>query len=380
MKLKSIELKNFRNHVSTSIQCSTGINIFLGNNGEGKTNILEGISYSCLTKSFFAESDLLVLKFGEKVFTAEGIIVSDGGIEYEVCVEFDSTLNQKTIMVNHSKIEKASLLVGQFPLVILSPDQSAITHGTPAERRKFIDFIISQTSRKYLEGLIEYRKILRQRNKILSEISILREEHEELLDPWNIKLIQVGSQIIKKRKEFIEEFRVAFAETYKVLSGSHEQPGMLYVPSFDIKDGTSIEILFEQAIQNKFAEEKRAGFTLVGPQRDEVLFQINAMQAKEYASQGQHKTILVALKLAEFKYIKMQCHETPILLLDDVLSELDSERSERLLSTVTSVGQVFITSTEERALDRMLAQKSEKRKFFIKKGSVDHVENAISIN
>ena len=157
MKLQRILLENFRNHKSTLIDCSPGMNFFLGNNGEGKTNILEGISYFCLARSFFSASDSLVMIIGELGFTTTGHIYSDNGVAYEVKVEFNREQNQKSVTVNKTRIEKSSLLIGQFPVVILSSEQGAVTLGSPAERRRFVDFVISQSSRTYLESLIDYR-------------------------------------------------------------------------------------------------------------------------------------------------------------------------------------------------------------------------------
>ena len=172
MKLQRLVLETFRNHEQTIIDCSSGVNIFLGDNGEGKTNILEGISYLCLSKSFYAANDTVVMNINRNGFTATGSFLSDGKIFYEVRVTFDKLQNQKKITVNKAKIDKASSLIGQFPVVILSPEQSSITIGSPSDRRRFVDFVVSQSSRTYLEYLIDYRRILKQRNKILSDIMI----------------------------------------------------------------------------------------------------------------------------------------------------------------------------------------------------------------
>jgi DNA replication and repair protein RecF len=382
LKLQRIVLDNFRNHNSTLIDCSPGINLFLGNNGEGKTNILEGISYFCLSKSFYAASDSVVMKIGGSGFTAKGNILSDGGVGYEIQIDFDRKLNQKSITVNRAKIDKASLLIGLFPIVILSPEQSTVTFGSPADRRRFIDFVLSQSSRTYLESLIDYRRILKQRNKILSEMQTIRSGDRNVVEPWNDSLIRVGSAIIKKRIEFIGDFQSGMIEAYTQLSSMAERPEITYAPSFElVKTGEdAIETTFNQALQNQFSNEQRIGYSLVGPHRDEFTFQINGHHVKNYASQGQHKTFLVALKLAEFFYLKNRCHETPILLLDDVFSELDKHRSQRLLDIADNTGQVFITSTDEHAIDRLSVASTNPRKFFVKQGKIERVENATHIN
>jgi len=222
LNLQRIVLDNFRNHSSTLIDCSPGVNLFLGNNGEGKTNILEGISYFCLAKSFYAANDSIVMKIGGPGFTATGKILSDSGVEYEIQVVFNREHNQKTVTVNKARIDKASSLIGWFPLVILSPEQSTVTFGSPADRRRFIDFVVSQSSRMYLESLIDYRRILKQRNKLLSEMQTTRSESGDSIEPWNDSLIRVGSSIMKKREEFIKDFHGTMVDAYTQLSGTSE--------------------------------------------------------------------------------------------------------------------------------------------------------------
>jgi len=378
LKLQRLVLESFRNHEKTIVDCSLGVNLLLGDNGEGKTNILEGISYLCLSKSFYAVNDSVVMNINRNGFTASGTFLSDSNIFFEVRVIFDKLKNQKLITVNKTKIDKASSLIGRFPVVILSPEQSAITIGSPSERRRFIDFVMSQSSRSCLECLIDYRRILKQRNKVLSERLYSREENNAALQPWNEQLVHVGAVLIKRRIKFIEEFQILAINSYAKLTGTGELPGITYVPSFEYisSDSKAIEAAFYQALKDHRQEECRIGYSLVGPHRDEFLFQINKLDARSFASQGQHKTFLVALKLAEFFYLKEQCNETPILLLDDVLSEMDGRRSQQLLEATAELGQVFITSTDERALKWTPVVSSQPRKFFIKQGNIDRVEDA----
>jgi DNA replication and repair protein RecF len=187
---------------------------------------------------------------------------------------------------------------------------------------------------------------------------------------------------MKKRKEFIVDFQGIMVDAYTQLSGMGEQPEIAYSPSFEYprNGGDIVETLFKKALQNQFSDEQRVGYTLVGPHRDEFVFQINGRQAKNFASQGQHKTLLVALKLAEFFYLKNRCSETPILLLDDVLSELDEYRCRRLLEAAANTGQVFITSTNVHALDGLSVVSANPRKFFVKQGRIERVEDATQIN
>jgi DNA replication and repair protein RecF len=356
--------------------------MFLGDNGEGKTNILEGISYLCISKSFYAENDAVVMKVGEPGFIATGNMLSAAGVEYEIRVEYDREQNQKSITLNKTRITKVSSLIGQFPIVILSPEQSTVTFGSPSDRRRFVDFVVSQSSRTYLESLIDYRKILKQRNRILSEMQSSRRNDQYVIEPWNENLVNTGVAVIKKRKEFLGDFQKMMVDAYTLLAGSNEKPGIEYAPSFECSenDTKTMSSMFTQALHDRFSDEQRVGHSLVGPHRDEFVFTINDLDAKSYASQGQHKTFLVALKLAEFFYLKDRCRETPILLFDDVLSELDNQRSQRLIEATADLGQIFMTSTDERALNWGSVASAHPKKFFVKKGRIERVEDAAYVH
>jgi len=382
LKLQRLDLETFRNHQQTSVDCSPGVNLFLGDNGEGKTNILEGISYLCLSKSFYAANDAVVTNITRDGFVVTGGFFSDAHIFYEARVAFDKQQNQKIITVNKAKIEKASLLLGQFPVVILSPEHSSITVGSPSDRRRFVDLVVSQSNRKYLDCLMDYRRILKQRNKVLSDMQFSHRAHDDALEPWNENLIRVGAALVKKRIEFIGDFQPLMLDSYATLTGNDETPELTYAPSFECTtDGQEeIETVFRQTMNSRSQEERRIGYSLVGPHRDEFIFKINNRDARNFASQGQHKTFLIALKLAEFYYLKQRCHETPMLLLDDVLSEMDGRRSQRLLETIAELGQVFMTSTDERALNWNPVASSQPRKFFVRQGGIDRVEDAAHIH
>jgi DNA replication and repair protein RecF len=382
LKLQNIRIVNFRNHSLTQFDCSPGINIFLGSNGEGKTNILEGITYSCLSKSFFSASDTLALKIGEKEFSISGVFISDRGVRHDLQILFDAEQKQKTVTVNKTRVLKLSSLVGEFPVVVLSPDQSSIAFGVPADRRYFVDFVVSQSNRKYLEDIISYRKILKQRNKILTDMRQSHKENDAVLDIWNDSMIQAGSAIIKKRNDFLTEFKNIMNDSYNGLAGSNELPSISYEPSFrcNYNDLNEIEARFKAEIKTQRSIEKKIGHSLVGPHRDEIDFRINNLSLRSYASQGQHKTFLVALKLAEFNYLKNQCNETPILLLDDVLSELDEKRTQCLLETISGNRQVFLTSTNDQNIKWNSVISANPRKFYIKQGSVERVQETACIN
>jgi DNA replication and repair protein RecF len=351
--------------------------VFLGDNGEGKTNIIEGISYLCLARSFFSASDKNLVMLGENSFSVSGKIIKENGIDYEILSQFDQELNRKSIEVNKEKIGRSSSMFGRFPVVMLAPDHSSVTAGPPVSRRQFIDFVISQSSKTYLDDLIEYRRILKQKNRILSDERLKQNGSYSTLETWNESLVSTGKGIIARRMVFLNEFQDLLAESYAQISGGREIPGLRYNPSFGLENEEPLEIegAFRRALEKNSGYEKRLGHSLVGPHRDDYEFTIGGLELAKYASQGQHKTFLVALKLAEFRFLKEKCGETPILLLDDVLSELDDRRSQHLLETTAGYGQIFISSSDEHAIDWLKVASAKPRKFFIKNGEITGIEN-----
>ncbi|MBI3788313.1 MAG: DNA replication/repair protein RecF [Ignavibacteriales bacterium] len=383
MRLKSLRLRNFRNHTETAIQCCDKTNVFLGENGEGKTNILEAISYLCLTKSFFGSSDSTALQLGKSGFELNGEIHSDGEITYHTKVSYDGDPREKMFSINKSPVEKFSSVIGQFPIVILSPEGSSVTFGMPADRRKFMDFVISQSSKLYLEDLLEYRRILKQRNKILLDAKLQRTDCSELLEPWDNGLVERGALLMQRRWNFVQEFYPHIVIAHRLLSEEAETPSLQYHPSVAVdsfeEQGVIRDQLFD-ALRQARNEERRTGSTTVGPHKDELDFTINNLELRKFASQGQHKTFLVALKTAEFFYLRERCNETPLLLLDDVFSELDSHRSKQLLELIHSLGQTFITATNESLFPANFDWTESNRKFFVHQGAVVYDEAGNLIN
>lgn len=376
MRLTSVRLVNFRNHSETQLLPADRLNVLLGENGEGKTNVLEAISYLCLTKSFFAGSDRVALQLGKEHFLVEGSFLSDKGIGHSVRIAYSGAENRKRVWVNKAEPETFSEVMGQFPVVVLSPESYAITHGAPAERRKFLDLVIAQASKLYLEHLIEYRRCLKQRNKILFDARVTRQDPAEALEPWNISFAEHGAQIIARRLVFLQEFREYVADAFQKLTGEQETPAMRYEGSFAVEAGQAAEDIqksFLLQLKARHAEERQLATTVVGPHRDEIEFSINGLSLRTFASQGQHKTFIVALKVAEFFYLRDRCHDTPILLLDDILSEFDEHRTRRVLNLTQKLGQTFITSTSEQFFSGHEWNEGSKR-FYVRKGTVTHEE------
>jgi DNA replication and repair protein RecF len=375
MKLKSLVLKNFRNHSESYFECVDGVNALLGENGEGKTNVLEAISFLCLTKSFFGASERVIVQFGKPSFEVTGKFESENRNSYSVRATYDGEQTAKAFYVNGAPVEPLSSLIGEFPVVVLSPEHRAITFGTPADRRRFIDLLISQASRSYFEDLLEYRRVLRQRNKLLSDARTSGKDCSSMLEPWNESLLRRGSRITHRRWQFAREFKPFIERAYRDIAGSDEIPEMIYMPRIEIEtadDVAAIERHFRSRLQMIRDDELRMGASLLGPHRDELEFQINGNDLRKFASQGQHKTFLLALKIGEFFYLKERRNETPTLLLDDVFSELDNHRCDSLLHIVETLGQTFITTTNELLFPPYYEWGTARKKHHIRQGSLVH--------
>jgi DNA replication and repair protein RecF len=373
MVLQTLQLHNFRNHEATSLEFGQGINALLGENGEGKTNILEAISFLCLTKSFYASTDALVVRIGATHFEIDGTMSLAGGSLLNVRVAYSAETREKAFSINKRRVEPFSSVIGKFPIVVCSPEHGPITSGGPSERRRFMDFVISQSNALYFQELLEYRKILKHRGKILADARSSRSDPGEALAPWDEQLVIHGSAITLKRRAFVDEFHDFISSSYHQLVGSGEEPAIGYEPSVGLGPGESEadhRDKFRAELKELRMEEVRLGSTLLGPHRDELALRINGLDLRKYASQGQHKTFLVALKIGEFFYLRDRCSEPPILLLDDIFSELDAQRADHLLHFTGELSQTFITSTNAHLFDAVSTSRGEPKRFTIHQGAV----------
>ncbi len=379
MHVARIHVRGFRNHSDTALEFGDGTNIILGDNGQGKTNILEAISYLCLTKSFYASGDAVVLGLGKESFEVEGQIISDTQSDSQIRVAYLSSSREKIYSVGRRRIEPLSSIIGRFPIVILSPEHAPITTVPPSGRRRFVDLLMSQSSTTYFEDLLEYRRILKQRNAILLEGRLAKSAPWDVLEAWNEQLVRVGAGIMHKRAQFIEQFTSYITSSYREIVEAVEEPVIEYVlsgspvPEEQKRNALSKEDLEEillKGVEERRREELRLGTTLVGPHRDEFAMKLNGLDLRKFASQGQHKTFLVALKIGEFFYLQEQRRETPILLLDDVFSELDDHRARCVLSLIGGLSQTVVTSTSGEIFDSAMSFNDHNRKFLVSNGTV----------
>jgi DNA replication and repair protein RecF len=343
MVLSSLYLKNIRKHTDTHIEFADNLNYIVGGNGVGKTTILEAIYYLCTTKSCLTSSDAEVVKIGETGFNIRGNFISRNN--ESVQVNYSATDNKKVFMLSNKLAHKFSEVIGKFPVVMLSPSDHSITQGYPAERRKFVDSVISQASRTYLNLLLEYNRTLKQKSNLLFRIKENNNKDENELDAWNERLVQTGTEIIDHRKKFVEEFSLYITESYQKILSKKEVPGIIYY-FLEGNSQDNTKDVFYSLLEQRKAEEIRRAQNLVGPHKDDFIFNINELNLKSYGSQGQHKTFQTVLRFAEYFYLNDKTGSSPIFLLDDVFGELDAERAAAISNYLSSVGQAFITITD----------------------------------
>lgn len=383
MILETIHLRNFRNHADTVLEPCEQVNVLLGDNGEGKTGILEAISFVCVTRGLYTTADAVAVKNGEQSFLVEAHLRSDRRVRFHVCVQYDRQSGHKEILLNGSKPERLADVIGRFPLVALSPEHAAITKGSPAERRRFVDMVLSQTDHRYLETLVEYRRILRHRNKLLFERRLGRPVDDDALEPWTSALVDAGAELITRRAAFVKEFSRTLVDAYAKVVGAREQPAVSYrgtVPGEEYESVAAMRDCMRQELIKRSREEGRLGMTLVGPHRDEFIFTLNGLDVRGFASQGQHKTFLVALKIAERQYLLEQMHEAPLLLLDDVFSELDEQRVQRVLGLIEQMGQVFVTTVNDKMFHSGYELQPHYRRFEVQRGTVSLLHASAVVN
>ena len=344
MILNNIELINFRLHINTVLNFSDKLNYIVGGNGQGKTTILEAIYYLCTTKNLNQSPDSETLAFNESYFELTGKFKDL--TENKSKFIYSSETNKKNFFVNDKQIYRASSIIGKFPVVTLTQSDHSITFGSPADRRKFIDSVISQSSETYLKILLEYNKTLRQRSSLLS---LLRETKDkslfEELDAWTETLIKNGTEIVKHRISFINEFSAYVKESYLKIMEGNETPELEY-KFLGENDLSKINDVFRKELIDRKNDELIRATNLVGPHRDEFVFKINDFELRKYGSQGQHKTFQIALRFGEFFYLNDILGKTPIFLMDDIFGELDTYRSKKISEYLREVGQAFITMTD----------------------------------
>ena len=338
MFLKKISLFNYKNFSEATFEFDTKINCFVGKNGIGKTNILDAIYHLANGKSYFNPLAVQNIKHNEEFFVVDGEFEKNDRNEQIVC---SLKKGQKKILKRNGKLyEKFSDHIGFIPLVIISPaDRDLITEGSET-RRKFIDSVISQLDSHYLQQLIQYQKTVAQRNALLKYFALNHVFEKDTLIIYNEQLNELGQSIFEKRKDFLEKFIPIFNNYYKEISNGSETVQLVY--QSDLSEKNTLALLEEN-----LSKDRALQYTSVGVHKDDLSFEIDNHPIKKFGSQGQQKSFLIALKLAQFDFVKKQSGEKPILLFDDIFDKLDEFRVAKIVSMVNNdeFGQLFISDT-----------------------------------
>ena len=350
MIIKSLELSDFRNYAFLDMAFDEGTNILYGDNAQGKTNILEAIFVSATTKSHKGSKDKDMIRFGNEEAHIRTYLDKDN-LENRVDMHLRSA-RSKGIAINGKKIKKAAQLLGLLNVVFFSPEDLSIIKNGPGERRRFVDMELCQLDSFYLYNLNHYNKIVNQRNKLLKDL-VFHPELKETLSIWDAQLVSFGSKIIERRAVFAEQLNEMTIDIHKKLSGGRETLRMIYEPDVSMED-------FEEKCRRNQERDVRFKQTTTGPHRDDFSFMIGDVDIRKFGSQGQQRTAALSLKLSEIELVKKISKDKPVLLLDDVLSELDSNRQNYLLNSIGDI-QTIITCT---GLDDFINNRFEINKIF----------------
>ena len=357
MRLKRLSLLNFKNLSQTDIALSEGINCFVGDNGAGKTNVLDAIYYLSMSKSAFTMTDGQSVRHGEEFFFTEGTYSTDGGGQEQVVCSF-SRRTGKVLKRNGKEYDRVADHVGLFPVVIVSPRDTDLITDAAEERRRYLNGFISQLDRVYLNSIMRYNAVLTERNRFLKSSS-----DEAMLQIYDMQLAEHGTRVYEARQKMVERMQPMVAEYYRTLSDDREQVEIEY--RSELQDMPMQDVLLrarERDIVNQF--------TTAGVHRDDLVFRIGGYPLRKYGSQGQQKSFLIALKLAQYRLLAEATGEKPILLLDDLFDKLDMGRVEQLLTIVShdDFGQICITDCNKVRLESTLVRAEKEYALFTVEG------------
>ncbi|MBQ9489520.1 MAG: DNA replication/repair protein RecF [Lachnospiraceae bacterium] len=362
MIIKSIELSDYRNYDHLSLEFSPGTNILYGDNAQGKTNILEAIYVSATTKSHKGSKDRDIINFDKEEAHIRTVIEKEN-----VDTRIDMHLRKnksKGLAIDGQRVKKAADLIGLCNVVFFSPEDLGIIKNGPSERRRFVDMELCQLDSFYFYNLSNYNKIVDQRNTLLKDM-YFNPQLRETLNIWDMQLVSYGSKIIERRKLFVEQLNEIIEGIHYSLSGGREKIKIVYEPDVEMD-------AFEKKLQENQERDVRSKMTTVGPHRDDFSFLIGDVDIRKFGSQGQQRTAALSLKLSEIELVKKITKDTPILLLDDVLSELDSNRQNYLLNSIGTI-QTIITCT---GLEEFVNNRFEiDRVYKVTNGTVDIMNN-----
>ena len=357
MHIESLTLFNFKNFEEANLTFSSDLNCFIGNNGAGKTNLMDAIYYLSFCKSFLNSVDGINIRHDEQFFVIQGKYLREEQDEDIYCGLKRG--HKKQFKRNKKEYKKLAEHIGLLPLIIITPSDIDLIMGGSEDRRKFLDALISQYDAEYLDYLMRYNRVLLQRNKLLKQFALERNFIKESLEVWDDQLVHFGALIHEKRVEYIKRLQPIFQEYYNLISSGKEEINMIH--QSQLYDANFADLLSESLTKDRILQ-----YTTVGIHKDDILFNLGEYPIKKLGSQGQKKTYLVALKLAQFDFVKEMSGITPILLLDDIFDKLDKNRVEQIVKLVADdhFGQIFITDTNREHLDRILHEVYADSKIF----------------
>ena len=361
--IDSLDLKNYRNYDILDMNFDKNVNIIYGDNAQGKTNILESIYMCATSKSHRGSKDKEMIRFGESESHIKANVLRND-INYRIDMHLKGN-KAKGIAINGIPVKKAVDLFGIIKIVLFSPEDLNIIKNGPSERRRFMDMELSQLNKIYLSNLVNFNKVLVQRNKLLKELSFsMSDEMLSTLDIWDMQLVRYGNSIIDGRIKFVEELNDIISSIHSSLTGGNESLTVEYAPFTSVDD-------YARLVRESRDKDIKYKSTGAGPHKDDLIFYINGQDVRKYGSQGQQRTTALSLKLSEIELVKKLTGDNPILLLDDVLSELDSNRQNYLLNSIGDI-QTIITCT---GLDEFINNRININKVFkVTNGTVSHVQ------
>jgi DNA replication and repair protein RecF len=357
MHLERIGLTNFKNYELNELEFSDRINCFVGNNGVGKTNILDAIHYLSLTKSFFNNVDGINIRHGEEYFIIRGSFLRKEE-EESIHIAFQRQ-KQKTVRRNGKEYQRISDHVGRYPVVMISPADSVLITEGSEERRRFMNKIVSQYNSEYLESVLKYGKALQQRNRLLKDQGSSGSADRDMIAMWDAQLVKYGTYIYSERKALVDELIPVFSHYYELISSGRETVRLQYSSHLGGSD-------FASLLDASYEKDRLLEYTTTGVHKDDLILEMDGHQVKILGSQGQQKSYLVALKLAKYDYIRQKSGLNPILLLDDIFDKFDAGRVEEIIKLVGDkrFGQIFITDTHQDRLQRILSSHNTEYRLF----------------
>ena len=357
MIIQKLHLINFKNHPEKTFEFSPQINCFVGNNGVGKTNVVDALHYLSVAKSFLGNTDLNNIKTGEGFFTIEGEI-SDGEKENIIKIQMPKEA-KKIIKKNDKTYDRIADHIGFLPSVIISPYDSNLISDSGESRRRFLDAMISQTDVDYLYNLIQYQKTIQQRNALLKSFAKNRYFDAENLEIYNEPLVKFGTKIFEKRQQFTDSIVPLIQQYYDIISNGNEKVTVIYQSHLQEND-------FGTLLQENSEKDRILTYTSTGIHKDDLVFEMNGNSLKKIGSQGQQKSFLIALKLSQMNRIKELTGKTPVLLLDDIFDKLDDTRVSQLIELVNQehFGQIFITDTNRERTEKVVKKINEESRIF----------------